>query len=304
MSIPARAGEPPLPDPCFDARAVYPRACGGTPGPVYGWYPPLGLSPRVRGNHTRGIDGKTCGRSIPARAGEPAVSATEVISLSVYPRACGGTYKNAPIPILAMGLSPRVRGNRSGSNGIHRHSRSIPARAGEPERRGCSVHHREVYPRACGGTELSVLRLAEVLGLSPRVRGNRQEQRSTLPSLRSIPARAGEPTRASQETCASTVYPRACGGTGPTIADIFLVTGLSPRVRGNLPGQPLEESYTRSIPARAGEPPSGSTSKKSQAVYPRACGGTHGRMGCCCLGWGLSPRVRGNLVPCAGAGAA
>ena len=51
-----------------------------------------------------------------------------------------------------------------------------------------------------------------------------------------------------------TVYPRACGGTPPTLAWVNGVAGLSPRVRGN-PHQPAPlVRRARSIPARAGEP--------------------------------------------------
>ena len=50
----------------------------------------------------------------------------------------------------------------------------------------------------------------------------------------------------------------------------------------------------RSIPASAGEPPSGSLSRLKSWVYPRECGGTeHSRVAAETV-HGLSPRVRGN----------
>ena len=51
-----------------------------------------------------------------------------------------------------------------------------------------------------------------------------------------------------------TVYPRACGGTVPAFTAALRSYGLSPRVRGNLFPQGLEDQVDRSIPARAGEP--------------------------------------------------
>ena len=36
-----------------------------------------------------------------------------VAAQSVYPRVCGGTIATPAVPILAKGLSPRVRGNRN-----------------------------------------------------------------------------------------------------------------------------------------------------------------------------------------------
>ena len=50
-------------------------------------------------------------------------------------------------------------------------------------------------------------------GLSPRVRGNQQQQRQQALSERSIPACAGEPLTWTAVTGATRVYPRVCGGT-------------------------------------------------------------------------------------------
>ena len=49
-SIPAPAGEPARYRRSGRRVAVYPRACGGTPGPGLRPFPPGGLSPRLRGN--------------------------------------------------------------------------------------------------------------------------------------------------------------------------------------------------------------------------------------------------------------
>ena len=93
-SIPACAGEPPLPlMPCPQIRVyprvcgeplqqqagqnrhtVYPRVCGGTFNMIWGAAGCPGLSPRVRGNRLP-VSATWCGmRSIPACAGEPGVS--------------------------------------------------------------------------------------------------------------------------------------------------------------------------------------------------------------------------------------
>ena len=72
------------------------------------------------------------------------------------------------------------------------------------------------------------------------------------------------------------VYPRVCGGTRLVPTEASILSGLSPRVRGN--HSPVELIFTpsRSIPACAGEPLS--AANRSSLV------------------WGLSPRVRGNLL--------
>ena len=163
-SIPARTGEPRVPTThSLLSRTVYPRAYGGTQGAkvyprAYGGtvaqqngsipartgepnccvVPASGLSPRVRGNPVGEIPGlsprvrgnlvtwRVCGlavhqRSIPARTGEPDSSAG---SLSVYPRAYGGTQVRS----RWASVYPRAYGGTL---------------AGD---------YAEVYPRAYGGT--------------------------------------------------------------------------------------------------------------------------------------------------------
>ena len=52
----------------------------------------------------------------------------------------------------------------------------------------------------------------------------------------------------------------------------------------------------RSIPAGAGEPAKPVARTHVKKVYPRGCGGTFDSVADACVGAGLSPRVRGNLV--------
>ena len=150
-------------------------------------------------------------------------------------------------------------------------------------------------------------------GLSPRVRGNQLP--GELPSgwPRSIPARAGEPARATLSAVLIAVYPRACGGTpgrcSPAPGPVYpracggthahgqvarLYVGLSQRVRGNQPALLSERGRLRSIPARAGEPRTGRRTRGRIRVYPRACGGTPADAVLGADPQGLSPRVRGN----------
>ena len=73
-------------------------------------------------------------------------------------------------------------------------------------------------------------------GLSPRVRGNHSGNSETGDNRGSIPACAGEPIEAFPMWLSQLVYPRVCGGTTAHNAKEELPLGLSPRVRGNLPG--------------------------------------------------------------------
>ena len=256
-SIPACAGEPLPPAEEMEYSRVYPRVCGGTGEPSFGYPLTLGLSPRVRGNPW------VCRRL--AQRGR------------VYPRVCGGTLESfhprRGNGSLLMGLSPRVRGNRP-RGGLHGVSeRSIPACAGEPDTSAPS------WTR---------------MGLSPRVRGNPFFLTPSTSPKRSIPACAGEPPAASQSTVIMEVYPRVCGGTCRSASSLRSLSGLSPRVRGNPLPAAYPFAVLRSIPACAGEPPASRVSVCRSEVYPRVCGGTNLAQSARYGGCGLSPRVRGN----------
>ena len=177
-----------------------------------------------------------------------------------------------------------MRGNRLRKALRGQRLRSIPARAGEPNRLENNPAFGRVYPRACGGTSRSAGISAAASGLSPRVRGNQSLHQSQGYPPGSIPARAGEPSGCAFLSRRRRVYPRACGGTKVSIQRCPTGAGLSPRVRGNLLGcapQPLWKSAGHWV----------------QGVYPRACGGTSLVCARHRSRTGLSPRVRGNRRP-------
>ena len=257
-------------------------------------FPPHGLSPRVRGNQPlRAVSPLERG-SIPARAGEPGAGGPGMPSPPVYPRACGGTSMVMSPKYIIPGLSPRVRGNPGARHLLVPLPGSIPARAGEPTDVDGWANVVGVYPRACGGTDASNDFNFVGRGLSPRVRGNRRQQRLQLRGPGSIPARAGEPPQTSRAKSRYWVYPRACGGTQAPDTFSYHCPGLSPRVRGNPGGMNITQFAIRSIPARAGEPPETDSPRRASKVYPRACGGTSPSSRKPLSSRGLSPRVRGN----------
>ena len=257
----------------------------------------LGLSPRMRGNQQQPITEPTAAGSIPAHAGEPALSCRIRKLFRVYPRACGGTVRAITQATAAEGLSPRMRGNHPEDVRQSDDLGSIPAHAGEPLLVPVDVQSSRVYPRACGGTSPPRRPTHGRPGLSPRMRGNPQffENRGWVAG--SIPAHAGEPRPPSGPPWPRRVYPRACGGTLVDKVAQNVDKGLSPRMRGNLAHYATAPADWRSIPAHAGEPRVCYRVCRVVWVYPRACGGT--RMGPDNLktSLGLSPRMRGNRRP-------
>ena len=172
--------------------------------------------------------------------------------------------------------------------------RSIPASAGQP-RVGLHRSIRPwVYPRECGATLSVASRTSLSTGLSPRVRGNPKKCQTSQLYLGSIPASAGQPIPLGHQRSFPSVYPRECGATSDGQGPGRVGAGLSPRVRGNLPGRAHPCQKRGSIPASAGQPYTSSTRSRERRVYPRECGAT-ARAGDQGVGReGLSPRVRGN----------
>ena len=173
MSIPACAGEPLAAALVAAGCAVYPRVCGGTFVDAHRSHRRPGLSPRVRGNQKKNDTSLSLRGSIPACAGEPAAANADYHAGRVYPRVCGGTRISCDPGRGAIPLSPRVRGNRPHTAWRTPAARSIPACAGEPAWISPPTTPWTVYPRVCGGTSMTWAAGAGMLGLSPRVRGNR-----------------------------------------------------------------------------------------------------------------------------------
>ena len=92
------------------------------------------------------------------------------------------------------------------------------------------------------------------------------------------------------------VHPRACGERWDLVSLPWYPVGSSPRVRGTEPPTSLWALAVRFIPARAGNGPVTSNSRRPKPVHPRACGerlmepeGAHQL-------YGSSPRVRGTAA--------
>ena len=258
-------------------------------------YGDFGLSPRVRGNHGVRLSSCFCVRSIPACAGEPTSLLQRSTGWRVYPRVCGGTGVGLKQRRPSRGLSPRVRGNHAGMVRKKDDAGSIPACAGEPVSWMTPLNDRRVYPRVCGGTGILDDPVERSSGLSPRVRGNLEDECDYCGSTGSIPACAGEPTPLSTTSPYNGVYPRVCGGTRHIDGIHLHHENLSPRVRGNPVSVLCTSPTTGSIPACAGEPRILRAAALRLRVYPRVCGGTRPFSSAIVCGDGLSPRVRGNL---------
>ena len=206
--------------------------------------------------------------SIPAHAGEPPPGRCCRPNSGVYPRACGGTILSCQSDGSVGGLSPRMRGNQAADLQV------LLDEGGEPSPSEPGAPWHRVYPRACGGTTVQIPASATKMGLSPRMRGNRDDDPRPRRMHGSIPAHAGEPAASRARHGRIGVYPRACGGTWWGELGPYTMPGLSPRMRGNPCGVVVGVPDHGSIPAHAGEPQAPQPTTDLWGVYPRACGGT------------------------------
>ena len=170
--IPAQAGEPPASTRLSLFTRAYPRAGGGTTERYVRRLVREGLSPRRRGNRLSTASRISSIGPIPAQAGEPSPVSGTRSARRAYPRAGGGTKAVRQGAIAVSGLSPRRRGNQSGSAGCYRGFGPIPAQAGEPAPGPGTGTRIRAYPRAGGGTWSASGPSSCAAGLSPRRRGN------------------------------------------------------------------------------------------------------------------------------------
>ena len=252
--IPADAGEPLAYDSAADIIGAYPRGRGGTPRQRRRWRQSMGLSPRTRGNHQVGRSQNGASGPIPADAGEPTTVQGSTTWPRAYPRGRGGTRRQTRRTYLRRGLSPRTRGNREYAFARRKKGGPIPADAGEPEGRYTNTLGRRAYPRGRGGTVHAQPSTACNLGLSPRTRGNPDENPINLAGTGPIPADAGEPMALFPALATLGAYPRGRGGTSWLYLEGKGRKGLSPRTRGNPPSPTPRRWRSGPIPADAGEP--------------------------------------------------
>ena len=216
----------------YSSISVHPRVCGEQAGRHADYRVQIGSSPRVRGTGRSILLPMTGSRFIPACAGNrierPRVSTTD----PVHPRVCGEQQIALKKRGLASGSSPRVRGTAVGSSLAPAIKRFIPACAGNSLRKKDEPEPVPVHPRVCGEQTGHRIRAGTQIGSSPRVRGTAAKISAPGPTLRFIPACAGNSAITLSCPPNVAVHPRVCGEQLTDCLATSFSTGSSPRVRG------------------------------------------------------------------------
>ncbi len=134
-------------------------------------------------------------------------------------------------------------------------------------------------------------------GSSPHVRGTSAQKCLLCNIPRFIPACAGNVSSDRLQGIYHTVHPRMCGERGIYSIKTTTSSGSSPHVRGTSFQPPSDFSYTRFIPACAGNVTRVRKGFLSLTVHPRMCGERGLKTGKSRKEDGSSPHVRGTLKP-------
>ena len=132
--------------------------------------------------------------------------------------------------------------------------RPIPTCVGQPGPQDGLQPYHEAYPHVCGAT-VDVQRITKsLIGLSPRVWGNRPYLVARQSSPRPIPTCVGQPLVHGISITSYAAYPHVCGATlGNTKID-YEKEGLSPRVWGNRRQRSSDPAVRWPIPTCVGQP--------------------------------------------------
>ena len=270
--IPAHAGNTFRPSPRMWRRTVHPRACGEHDHPLLLPAAIRGSSPRMRGTPPSAYQCIVDLRFIPAHAGNTSRSISAASPGSVHPRACGEHGTGQTALGASSGSSPRMRGTRFHHCISRSAVRFIPARAGNTPPYPTPGMVRSVHPRACGEHTLNLVRLAEHVGSSPRMRGTPRQKRGRCRLRRFIPAHAGNTQGPSNTGPRPAVHPRAMRGKRRARHRHRRDRRSIPAWRGTRTATGGDLSHGRFIPACAGNPTACCVRAGRQSVHPRTAG--------------------------------
>ena len=231
---------------------------------------------------------------IPARAGQPTMRCSVLLTKRAYPRSRGATAGRHIQASHAGGLSPLARGNPSTAATMPLSAGPIPARAGQPKMRPPTRCPCRAYPRSRGATRKAPGPHRAQSGLSPLARGNLALHPAGGNAIGPIPARAGQPKNESHRILFHRAYPRSRGATSSSASPGGGSPGLSPLARGNRMRWLSFFSPARPIPARAGQPRQREQTEARGRAYPRSRGATENSEPSARTHLGLSPLARGN----------
>ena len=236
-------------------------------------------------------------RSIPACAGNTAISRRSRPSATVHPRMRGEHLGVMDTNTCVGGPSPHARGTLEARKLSLPVYRSIPACAGNTLAASRRPPIAPVHPRMRGEHAFARPQQRNQGGPSPHARGTHSSRSRRRGRHRSIPACAGNTSSLCASIAESTVHPRMRGEHFQRGQAVECHYGPSPHARGTRSSVQDAAWGWRSIPACAGNTATGPGRSCPGAVHPRMRG-EHERPGRLFQHeGGPSPHARGTPHP-------
>ena len=168
-------------------------------------------SPLARGTLSPFIYRRKAHRFIPACAGNSTASTRTVLMSAVHPRLRGELFSEGLPAGVLCGSSPLARGTREHHLASFLTTRFIPACAGNSARFRRITQPISVHPRLRGELMIYVRPALIRFGSSPLARGTPSRTLRRKPSIRFIPACAGNSISDGPSIVVDTVHPRLRG---------------------------------------------------------------------------------------------
>ena len=171
-----------------------------------------------------------------------------------------------------FGSSPLTRGTHCAEFRLKDHLRFIPAYAGNTACLLLNAPPNSVHPRLRGEHTTGWISPRHSVGSSPLTRGTPRSAPATTPKPRFIPAYAGNTLEITAIDGDIAVHPRLRGEHTTEHTMTSVGSGSSPLTRGTPRQRPPRRSWSRFIPAYAGNTHQGKVSRAIQSVHPRLRG--------------------------------
>ena len=279
---------------------AHPRVGGENATAIFENLNSIGSSPRGRGKRRGGVSPGHGDRLIPAWAGKTKQRRRLLGGERAHPRVGGENSLSDTTNTLSIGSSPRGRGKRQPFTPLDAGERLIPAWAGKTGSAANARSWRTAHPRVGGENALTVEKLENGAGSSPRGRGKHQEFARSVPSGRLIPAWAGKTGVNGWPPLNSAAHPRVGGENPEQITKIAVAAGSSPRGRGKRTRSCGTWGVSGLIPAWAGKTTRPDEYAPYAEAHPRVGGENPAQRQGQGLLTGSSPRGRGKPLRAAG----
>ena len=279
-----------------NAERDHPRLCGEKPAIAATINPTGGSPPPMRGKAFTAVLSTILVRITPAYAGKRFRGQRGSKIHKDHPRLCG--EKGLPFRVLcpAAGSPPPMRGKGVRRGKWQNAYRITPAYAGKSFQKVWLVKLQMDHPRLCGEKFINRMKMRQLLGSPPPMRGKGRRSRAKSFFVGITPAYAGKSTQILWNCFFDQDHPRLCGEKAPIHTDTPYFSGSPPPMRGKVRRNFPTKGDIGITPAYAGKRKSERQSEADYQDHPRLCGEKSEIFQIINGGIGSPPPMRGKVA--------